>query len=159
MTQKKLSKYLCFIVYFLALAGMFSVLVMAPKLGLSLAGKYPKFAHMFYPALLFIVVCAVPFYLALYAAYLISKDIGRDKSFSTENSLRLKRIGIYAMVESMLVFIILVSLLMMNILNPILIMILILLILTVIAISVICFALSHLVLKAVKLQEENDLTI
>ncbi len=159
MTQKKLSKYLCFIVSFLALAGMFCLVVMAPKVGISLAGKYQKFSHLYTPSLIFIWICAIPFYLGLYAAYLIAKDIGRDRSFSKDNSHRLKRIGIYCIMESVMIFIIIFSLIMMHVLNPILHMILILLSLTVVALSVICFALSHLVLKAAKLQEENDLTI
>jgi len=159
MTQKKLSKYLCFIVYFLALAGMFCLVVMAPKVGMSLAGKYHRFSHLYYPSLIFIWICAVPFYLGLYAAYLIGKDIGLDKSFTTMNSHRLKKIGIYCVLESILIFAIIIGLVAIHVLNPILLMILILLTLTVIALSVICFALSHLVLKAAKLQEENDLTI
>lgn len=159
MTQKKLSKYLCFIVYFLAFAGMFALLFLAPKVGVSLAGKYHRFSHLYYPSLIFIWICAVPYYLSLYAAHLIAKDIGRDKSFSEDNSHRLKRIGIYCIAESILIFVILIALVSMHVLNPILILILILLSLTVIALAVVCFALSHLVLKAAKLQEENDLTI
>ncbi|MBR6802180.1 MAG: DUF2975 domain-containing protein [Eubacteriaceae bacterium] len=159
MTQKKLSKYLCFIVYFLALAGLFCIFVLAPKVGLSMAGKYQRFSHLYYPALMFIWVCAVPFYLGLYAAYLIGKDIGRDKSFSKINSDRLRKIGIYCVMESVLIFISIVSLVVIRVLNPFLLLILILLSLTVVALSVICFALSHLVMKAARLQEENDLTI
>jgi hypothetical protein len=101
----------------------------------------------------------VPFYLGLYAAYLIAKDIGRDKSFTGTNSIRLKKMGIYCVIESILIFVIIVCLISMHVLNPMLLLILILLSLTVVALSVICFALSHLVLKAARLQEENDLTI
>jgi len=159
MTQKKLSKWLCVIVIGLGIAGLYCLTVMAPRLGHRLVLQYPRWAHMYTPTLIFTWVCAVPFYLGLYAAYLISVDIGRDRSFIAENSHRLKRIGIYAVIESVLIFVILATMLTYDILHPVVAMILVLLALAVISISVICFALSHLVLKAAKLQEENDLTI
>lgn len=159
MKQKELAKWLKLVITFAALIGVFLCLVIVPTLGHDFALMYPEFDYMYWPCLIYIWITAVPFYFALYKAFLICREISADNSFCTENAQRLKEISKLALSECILYLAAMIILFVLNLLHPSILLIMLFIIFTGISIAIISAALSHLVEKASELKKENDLTI
>lgn len=159
MKQKELAKWLKLVITFAVLIGVFLCLVIVPTLGHDFALMYPEFDYMYWPCLIYIWITAVPFYFALYKAFLICREISADNSFCTENAQRLKEISKLALSECILYLAAMIILFVLNLLHPSILLIMLFIIFTGISIAIISAALSHLVEKASELKKENDLTI
>lgn len=159
MKRKELAKWLKLVIIFAALLGLFLCFVIAPAIGRDFASTYPELGYMFWPCLIFIWITAVPFYFALYKAWMMSKEISKDNSFCFENAKRLKVIGKLALSESILYLVGMVILLTLNLLHPSIFFIIMFIIFVGVSIGIVSFTLSHLVEKASELKKENDLTI
>ncbi|SKC08408.1 Protein of unknown function [Lachnospiraceae bacterium] len=68
-----------------AILGLVLFLVGLPEIGKSILRVGPEFAYCYYPWLIFLWLCAVPFYIILAFAWMIADNIGREKAFSYEN--------------------------------------------------------------------------
>lgn len=159
MKQKELAKWLKLVIAFAALIGVFLCLVIVPTLGHDFALMYPELDYMYWPCLIYIWITAVPFYFALYKAFLICREISADSSFCTENAQRLKEISKLALSECILYLAAMIILFVLNLLHPSILLIMLFIIFAGISIAIISAALSHLVEKASELKKENDLTI
>lgn len=159
MKQKELAKWLKLVIAFAALIGVFLCLVIIPTLGHDFALMNPELDYMYWPCLIYIWITAVPFYFALYKAFLICREISADNSFCTENAQRLKEISKLALSECILYLAAMIILFVLNLLHPSILLIMLFIIFTGISIAIISAALSHLVEKASELKKENDLTI
>ncbi|CDZ24872.1 putative membrane protein [[Clostridium] cellulosi] len=137
------------VIYFLAF----------PLLGQDIIGDYPEFRSWFWPWLIFLWLTAVPCYIAIVSGWKVVKEIVREHSFCIENAKRLKLISILAAADSALVFIGNIILLLLNMNHPGVILVALLIIFVGIDLAVLFAALSHMVMKATKLREENELTI
>ncbi len=86
MDQKSLARWLKCILVGVGLCGIVVYAVVVPSLGLSLAREYPEFGYCFWPWLIFILATGLPCYAALFLAWKVASNIGRERSFSTETA-------------------------------------------------------------------------
>ena len=111
------------------------------------------------PWLSFIWLLGIPCYIVLVIFWGICDEIRKDNSFSMKNAKALAIISKLAMVDSILCFSGIVTFSMFQMMHISILVLGILVVSVGIAISVIAAALGHLVQKASKLKDENDLTI
>lgn len=159
MKQQNLSKWLKTIIIGMALCGIIVYAVVIPTVGKSIVSSYPEFEDRFWPWLVFLWLTGIPCYAALYLGWQIADLIGKDRSFSAPNARNLKRISYLAAGDAALFFIGNVVLLLLSMSHPGVVLLSLLIVFAGIAIAVAAAALSHLVQKAVALQEQSDLTI
>ena len=159
MKQRELSLLLKAAIVITALVTLFLLQVFAPLVGDDYRRSAPEMAHLYWPLLLFLWGSSLPFFTALALGWCIASDMGRDRSFCRENALRLKWVCRLALLESGIYCAALVIAVFLNIGSPGTSFLLIFTILAGLVVAVIAAILSHLVDKAVALQQENDLTV
>lgn len=119
----------------------------------------PTLAWLQWPGLTCFWAAMVPVVLALWHAWKIFGEIGRDNSFCLENARRLRVISRLALGDTAACLIALVALLCLGAMSPGLFLLLLAVTGMGAAIAVAAAALSHLTRKAADIQDENDLTI
>ena len=159
MKQSTLSKWLKFIIIGVGVCGILVYALFVPEFGRSTVEANPEFIGWFVPWLVFLSVTALPCYAALVLAWKIAVNIGRDRSFSTENARYLKWISFLAAGDALYFFIGNVVMLALNMNHPGVALASLLIVFAGLAVTVASAALSHLVGKAAALQEQSDLTI
>lgn len=159
MQQKALSRWLKAAIVILGLFGLFVFGAIIPGYGMSIAAANPDYAHCFWPWMLLIILVALPCYAALVFGWRIAADIGRDRSFSDENAKRMRWISNLAFGDVMLFFCGNAMLLFLNMSHPGVFLISLLPDLLGVAIAVCAAALSHLIYKSARLQDDADLTV
>lgn len=159
MNQHHLSKWLIFVTSIAAACGLFCLLYLAPQMGREMIRDYPKLRYMYTPTLIFIYLNAIPCYIAAGMAMRIFVEIGRDNSFCAANAKRLRTAGNMFLINFVLFAAALIVLAVIRLITPTLSIILMLLAIGALVVSVMCAALSHLVVKAAEIKDENDLTI
>lgn len=159
MNQSRLSKWLKIVTVGLVVCGAILYLYVFPTFGNDLAQQNPEFAYCYWPWLTFLWLTSLPFYGALVIGWRIAEEIGRDNSFSRENAARLKWIAYLAAGDSAFMFIGNIVLLLLGMNHPGFVLASFFVVFAGIVITVVAAALSHLVLKAALLSEENELTI
>ncbi len=160
MTQKALSKWLKMAIIAVGVFGLFLYVFLIPYYGYFLAYvEYPEFSYFYVPWLVFLSVSGLPCYAVLVLGWLISSNIGRDRSFSEANSKYLKWIAILAGADSIYFFIGDVGLWFAGMNHPGVALFLLSVELIGIPVTIAAAVLSHLVHRAAVLQEQNDLTI
>lgn len=120
---------------------------------------YPEFSYCYHPWLIFLWILAVPCFIALVLAWKIFKNIEEDHSFCMENAdgssedffFGSSRFSGFVCRKCVV--------LLLNMNHPSILLGACIVVVVGIGISVAAAVLSHLVRKAAKLQEENELTI
>lgn len=157
MDQKKLSLWLKALIAGCALCGIVLFGFLLPAWLNDLAADNPGLSGWAWTA--FMWIAAIPCFGVLGCAGRIAGEIGRNNSFSLINARMLKYVAVLAAGD--VGFLILgngvFAILGMNL--PLLVLISAFVCFVGLAISVAAACLSHLVLKAAKLQEDSDLTI
>lgn len=159
MKQLSLANWLKFIIIGMGICGLVICLWVVPSYGQSLLYSYPEFSYCYYPWLIFIWLTAVPLYIILFFSWRVACNIGADHSFSVENGILLKRIGILAGGDSAFFFLGNVVYLLLNLSHPGVTLASLVIVFIGAAISIACSVLSHLIMKAADLQEQSDWTI
>ena len=116
-------------------------------------------AFLEWPAKIGMFVIAFVCYFALYHFLKICTHIGNENSFCIENVVNMKNIGSAAFAVAMLILLGDVYLLIVGWLHPGIIIASFFFIFIALSFTVISYALSYLIDHAVKIKEENDLTI
>lgn len=159
MEQRTLVRWLKLLVVFAAICGIVLCVGILPTAGKRIAASYPELSYCYMPWLIFLWIVAVPCFMALILAWKIFGNIERDCSFCMENADALRKISFLAAADAGFLFLGNVLFLLLNMNHPSVLLCACLLVMVGISISVAAAVLSHLVGKAAKLQEENDLTI
>ena len=159
MKQKSLAKWLKLIIIVAVICGAFVYVFIIPWYGASIAAANPEMSDRYVPWLVFLSVTAVPFLAVLAIGWLISADIGKDMSFTSVNAKRLKWICGIAAAAAVYLFAGNIVLLLLNMSHPGVVLLMLLPVFVAAAVSVAAAVLSHLVMKAAELKEQNDLTI
>ena len=160
MRQKTLSNWLKFIILGVGLCGLVIYLLVVPMLGQTVAvAEDGAFDHLYWPWLVLIWVTALPVYAALAFGWIIAVNIGKDRSFSVENARLLKWISGLAAADAAFFFLGNILYLFLGWSHPGVTLLSLVVVFVGVAISVAAAALSHLVMKAALLQEQEDLTI
>lgn len=160
MSQKTLSYWLKAVIVVVALLGVWLYGFLVPLI--AEAVDYYE-TSVYFPVLVFLMGTGVPCFASLVFAWRVASEIGRDNSFSRINAKCMKIISFLALGD--VIYFVLGTIIMffwhretVLWLFP-LAMFWMFLIIAGLAISVCSAALSHLILKAAVLREENDLTI
>ncbi len=159
MTQRSLSNWLKGTIAGIAACGAVVYFGFVPYFGNGVAETYPEFAYCFWPWLAMLWISAAPCFLALYFGWRIAAEIGKDRSFSMENAVYLKKISVLALVDSGYFFIANVVFLLLGMNHPGILLSSLFVEFAGVAIAVAAAVLSHLVQKAAKMQMEQELTI
>jgi hypothetical protein len=159
MNQKNLSKWLKFITILVGIMLTFVLFMIIPAYGRDVVCVNQNLSSWYMPWLLFVWGLGIPCYLVLFVFWGICNEIHEDNSFSLKNAKALSTISKLALVDSIICFIGIVSFSIMGIIHFSILILSVLVIMFGVAVAVIAAALGHLVRKASKLKEENDLTI
>lgn len=159
MTQKSLSNWLKAVLAGIAACGAILYACLIPMFGKDLVHANPELSYYYAPWLAVIWISAIPCYLVLYFGWKITVEIGRDNSFSMDNSRYLKYIAVLALADSGYFFLANLALLILNMNHPSVLLGSLFLEFAGVAVAVAAAVLSHLVQKAAKIQEENEFTI
>lgn len=158
MEQKEISGYLKFITIGIAVLFFIFVVWFLPSI---VWESVADGGSVFWGICAFLWVTAVPCFLCLWKFWGICVRIGKDRSFSKENADALKRMSHYMLTDTILyaaVFGLTCILEWYEKVSWILFGIILILFIC-ITLTILCAALSHLVYKASRMQEEQDLTI
>ena len=159
MEQRKMVKWLKFLVIFVAICGLILCAVVIPVVGRELSGMSPELGRYFKPWVTFVWVLAIPCFAALIHAWMIFSNIEKDKAFSMENAKHMEKISYLAGADTIALISGNIVLLILNINHPSVFLVFLMIGIIGIGISVAAAVLSHLIQKAANLQNENDLTI
>lgn len=159
MKQKTLAIWLQVILAGVLVCGLTVYFFIVPTLAHDFVMMYPELESWYMPWLMFIFGTLLPCTPGFIFAWLITVNIGRDKSFSAENAKYLKYIAILAAVDAGYFFIGNVVFLILNMTQPGVMILSLMIVFAAVAAAVAAAVLSHLVYKASLLQEESDLTI
>ena len=161
MKQQTLARWLKVIVIGMAICGLVIFFGLAPSIGQNIMENNPDWGgcsilFIYWAWLIFVWIAAVPCYWVLGIVWKIADEISADRSFTIENSLRVKRIMILALADSAFVFIVNVIFLFMNINHPGILLASLFICFAGVVIAVFAGCVSHLVHKAALLREENE---
>lgn len=159
MEQRKMVKWLKFLVIFVAICGLILCAVVIPVVGRELSGMSPELGRYFKPWVTFVWVLAIPCFAALIHAWMIFSNIEKNKAFSMENAKHMEKISYLAGADTIALISGNIVLLILNINHPSVFLVFLMIGIIGIGISVAAAVLSHLIQKAANLQDENDLTI
>lgn len=159
MNSQKFAKWLKIIVIGTGICGFFIYLLLFPVWGRNIVASNPEFTFAFWPWLIFLWITAVPCYLTLICCYCISSEIGKENSFCNKNAEHLQLISLFSAIDTAYFFMGNLVFFFLNMSHPGIILLALIVVFIGIAITVAAAALSHLVYKATKLQEDNEYTI
>lgn len=161
MSQKALSNWLKTIIILMAICGMIIFIYVFPFLIVPIIIKQISNTTVdaFSLWTTILSINAIPCYIVLFFGWKIANNIGKDKSFTVKNSKYLEYIMITALLDSIFFLIANIVMLHIKMSTGLIFVIAIIMIFAGIVIAITAACLSHLVLKAAKLQEQNDLTI
>jgi len=159
MEQKTLSKWLMCILIGIGACGLIVFAMAIPMYGMHLQKLYPEFSNRFWPWLIFMWVSGIPFFTALFFAWKIAANIGKDQSFSEYNAKLLKWISCLSGADAGFFFIGNVLLFLLNMSHPSVVIASFAIVFVGVTIAIVSALLSHLVKKAAILQEQSDWTI
>lgn len=159
MGQKNMSVLMKIVIVMMGIVGIVCFADLIPILGKYFAESYPEFSSWYWPWFIFLDLLAIPFYAILVLGWIVSSEIGRDKSFSDKNAKLIKAASVISLSASVYFFVGNMVLFFLQKNHPGVILASILVVFVGFAVSVGFAMLSHLIMKAAKLQEQNDLTI
>lgn len=159
MNQNDVAKWLKGICILVAIMGVIFFGVIIPELATELKTANPEVAFLFWPCLISVWVIGILCYAILYQFWKVCVQIGRDNSFSCENSKAFVTISKLAAAISIICFCGMFYLGINNWMNPGVMLLMIGIIFIGITIAVLAAALSHLIHKAYEMKQENELTI
>lgn len=159
MEQRKMVKWLKFLVIFVAICGLILCTVVIPVVGRELSGISPELGRYFKPWVTFVWMLAIPCFAALIHAWMIFSNIEKNKAFSMENAKHMEKISYLAGADTIALISGNIVLLILNMNHPSVFLVFLMIGIIGIGISVAAAVLSHLIQKAANLQDENDLTI
>lgn len=159
MEQTKLSIWLKSVIVGVGICGVVACFLIIPMVGKSIVWKYPECSHYFAPWLIFLLITSIPCYIALFYAWKIATEIGKDNSFSQVNAKSLKTISNLALIDISVFLAGNVVLLFLNISHPGMLILSFFISFIGVAIAIAAAVLSHLVLNAAKIKDEVEAII
>lgn len=159
MDQRSFSRWLKAVIAGVGICGGIVYGYVLPTWGRELASMYPEFADRYFPWLIIFWISGIPCYAVLWLGWRIARQIGRDNSFSEVNARDLKYVSCMALLDAAFFFAANVAMLLLNMSHPAVMIGSLLVVFAGIAVAVVAATGSHLIQKAARLKEENDLTI
>ena len=159
MIRKNLANWLKAIIIGTSVFGIDVYFGVTPVLGKTIANANPEFNYCFLPWLIFIWITAVPCYAVLVLGWRIAGNIGRNHSFCKDNARYMKYVSYLAVADSAIFFFGNIVFLFLNMNHPGILLLSLLVTFGGILIAIAAAILSHLIMKAADIQEQNELTI
>lgn len=159
MQKKSMANWLKIIIIGMGIIGLAFYGLIVPLLGDDIVSHYPEYSSWYYWWTGFLWLTAVPCYIVLYFAWKISTNIGKDNSFCKENAISMKHISTLVAGDSIFFFAGNIIYLVMGFNHPSVVLASLLVVFIGISIAGMAAVLSHLILRAAQIKEENDLTI
>lgn len=159
MKQDALAKWLKFIIVGVGFCGLLTYTVIMPRFAAYLVRQNSMLEKNVLPWLILIWISAIPCYAVLALSWKIADNIRKDRSFSYENAEFLKWISYLSMGDSVFVFLANIIFLLLDMSASAVMLVICIIVFAGISISVCAAVLSHLVVKAATIKEENDLTV
>ncbi len=159
MKQQEMTNWLKGICIGIAVMGLIFFGLLIPNLAVESKLQYPELAFLFWPGLIYVWIIGALCYAILYQFWKVCIQIGKENSFSIENSRAFVKISKLGVVISVMCFLGMFYLGVNKWLNPGIMFLMIGAIFIGIIITVLAAALSRLILKAYELKKENELTI
>ena len=159
MIRKSLANWLKAIIIGTSVFGIVVYFAVTPILGKSIADANPEYYYCFFPWLIFIWATAVPCYGVLILGWKIAINIDKDNSFCKDNARYMKHVSYLAAADSALFLAGNIVFLFLNMSHPGVFLLSLLVSFGGVLIAIAAAILSHLILKAADIQEQNDLTI
>ena len=159
MKHSIFSKWLKVIIVGTTLIGLACCIFVVPFLADIFKHQYPEFSYWVLPWMLALYITAVPCFLAMGISWKIASNIGKDKSFCHENARLFFWYSRLAFGDSVFFLVVSVIYWLVGMNHPGLLIADLLVVFIGMAVFCCTAALSYLVEKAAKLQDENDLTI
>ncbi len=159
MKHDLFSKCIKIVIAGTTLIGVVSCAYLIPELARVFQRWYPELTYWVLPWLILIYVCAVPCFAAMIVAWKIADNVGKDRSFTMDNSRLFKIFSILALADSAVFGATCLIYWFLGMNHPGLVLLQFFIVFAGLAIFVCMAALSYLVAKAASLQEDSDLTI
>ena len=159
MGQKKLIKWLKFLLVLVVVCGLLLCAVVFPGIGKEMVRTSPELVDYYWPWVAFMWILFIPCFFALSFALKIFSNIEKEQAFSLENAKYMERISYLAGIDTVALIIGNILFLFLNINHPSVLLLSFLVGIVGIGIAVAAAVLSHLIQKAANLQNESDLTI
>lgn len=159
MKQKRLALWLKCIIVGTGVCGAAVYFYLLPFWGGKIAAASPGLAHCYWPWQLFLWLTAVPCCAVLLLGWRIAADVGRDAFFSKPNARRFRKVALWTLGDTAFFFLGNLLLLAIGYSHPGVAFFACLIVFAGIAVAVASLLSSHLVYKAARLREENELTI
>ncbi len=159
MKQDGLARWIKFVIAGVGICGLIVYLVIMPRFGAYLVKQNTMLEKNVLPWLIMIWVSAIPCYAVLVLGWRVADNIRKDRTFSYDTAKYLKWVSYLAMADSVFVFITHVIFLLLDISAAVVMLVIIIVVFFGVSISVCAAAVSHLVIKAADIQEENELTV
>lgn len=159
MKQAEIARWLKGITVGIGIMGVVCFFFIIPILAGEMRRDYPEAAFLYVPGLLYSFVIAAGCYAVLYQFWTVCLEIGRDRSFSVENSFAFKRISRIAVLMAVVWFAGILGLAAVRCIQPGILIFMVFAVFISFAVAICAAALSHLVYKAYELKQESDLTI
>lgn len=159
MKQESLAKWLKGIIIGVFICGVILCFYVLPFWGKEVIEEGLELKHGFLPWLFLLWITALPCFAVLVLGWKVAGEIGADHSFSEKNAKYLKLVSILALADSAFIFAGSLFYLILGFSRLGILFLTCLVVFIGIAVSVAAALISHLVYKAARMQEENELTI
>ena len=159
MKQDALAKWIKFVITGVGICGLIVYSVIMPRFGAYLVKQNTMLERNVLPWLVLIWVSAIPCYGVLILGWKVADNIRKDRTFSYDTAKYLKWVSYLAMGDSIFVLITHVIFLVLDMSAAAVMLVIIIVVFFGVSISVVAAAVSHLVIKAADIQEENELTV
>ncbi len=159
MKQDALARWIKFVIIGVGLCGLIVYAVIMPRFGAYLVNQNTILERNLMPWLILIWVSAIPCYGVLVLGWKVADRIMEDRTFSYDTAKYLKWVSYLAMGDAIFVFVVHVIFLLLDMSAAAVMLVVIIITFFGVAVSVCAAAVSHLVIKAADIQEENELTV
>lgn len=159
MSQKKLSRWICFSALSIAICGTIIYAGIIPSYIKSVVYSYPEVSSWYWPWLCFLWGTAIPCYMIIFFVLKISREVKNDNSFSHQTVRYLKNIALLMFGDVAYFFVGNMVFAFLNMTHPGIFFISLIIEIVGISIGLIAVILSRFVYKAAILQEESDGTV
>ena len=158
MEHRKISRLLMLAGSFAVLGGVYLFFVAAPCEGLYYRERFPEYAYLFIPALVFLWAIGLVYLAAMAEFFRVCRRIGQDRSFCPENAQSLSRIARFLIIAGAAWLAGIPGSLLMGATGGICVPFLLAAAASA-AMGMLAGGLARLLRRAVEMKEENDLTV
>lgn len=159
MNSKTSAKVFIFFISLIGIIMGYSAIYVLPEMAKHSSAIYEEGKYIANFIVYYVWITAIPFYLTLYQAIKICNYIIKDKIFSKDPLKSFGKITIFSLIILVMYLLLLIALYVIRFFPQTMVLVLFLVIFSCTSIALISQIMKLLLLRAIELKEENDLTI